>query len=524
MNIEHEVEKLLDFIKINFLFNMKTGDPFIDTIISTFFAFGISILISHSYKIYDFFAKSISTVGSMVKLYSSITIEGKRTFRTSSWCVRTNNIWGKRFDAIWDHINSESKYEGINSLKEMLNNVNIVDSNSINNDFDNDIYVVDENCCSFPLNKERTIYATVKFSDNSSDSDKVIEMCGQVETIQIKIYSRTLDINMLKEYVDNITRKYLEKIKKQRDGKIFIYSLHPKNKSEEENDSNIWMERPFRSTRKFNNLYFDGKDDLIKKVDFFTNNKDWYENEGHPYTLGIGLSGSPGTGKTSVIKCLANKLNRHLIQIPLNKVKSEADFYNYFFESTYNNKNERNSIDFEDKIIVLEDIDCMSDVILDRSKTTNTITDNSDNTDLDMIENIVNAVSIANSDDKKSTFKTPFKKDDDKLTLSFILNLIDGLDETYGRILIITSNHYDRIDPALVRPGRIDLKIEMKKASVNTIKDMYHHYYQTNIPNKIKSKLIDHMISPAELVNYYRITNSSKEFLDNIIRACNENA
>ena len=55
----------------------------------------------------------------------------------------------------------------------------------------------------------------------------------------------------------------------------------------------------------------------LKKYYSIEHNKEWYETEGHPYTLGIGLSGPPGTGKTSIIKCIANKLNRHLIQKPL---------------------------------------------------------------------------------------------------------------------------------------------------------------------------------------------------------------
>ena len=58
------------------------------------------------------------------------------------------------------------------------------------------------------------------------------------------------------------------------------------------------------------------------------------------------------------------------------------------------------------------------------------------------------------------------------MSLSFILNIIDGLNENYGRILIITSNYYDKIDKALVRPGRIDIRVDMKNASIQTIKDI----------------------------------------------------
>ena len=48
-------------------------------------------------------------------------------------------------------------------------------------------------------------------------------------------------------------------------------------------------------------MFFEQKDELIKKIDFFRDNKDWYEKEGHPYTLGIALHGPPGTGKSQTI-------------------------------------------------------------------------------------------------------------------------------------------------------------------------------------------------------------------------------
>lgn len=519
------VDKMTDFFKMNFLINMRTGNLFIDMIVSTIIMLGIPFIISQYNRISD-------TIYTTCKYwvstgYSSIIIEGKRSFRNNSWSTRTNNIWSKRFDAIWDHINNHSDCNGINHMKELTafndsyNDDN--DNNKNKNKIDNDIYVVGNDCPSFPLNNEKTIYAKITLYDNSTDSDKLIELCGKIDTIKIEIYSKILTIKQLKEYIDNLTYKYIDNIEKHRDGKIFIYSLQPTIK-DEEGESNVWMERPFRSTRKFDNLYFDGKNDLIDKIDFFVNNKEWYESEGHPYTMGIGLSGSPGTGKTSVIKCLANKLGRHLIQIPLNKVKNETDFYKYFFESTYNRNNSIGSIDFEKKIIVLEDIDCMSDIILDRSRKTVTDThdthDNSYN-DVEMFENIMNVVSIASNDNKKSGVKYPFQKEE-KLTLSFILNLIDGLDENYGRILIITSNFYDKIDPALIRPGRIDLKIEMKKASVQTINNMYLHYYKHEIPSKELLKLKDNVISPAELVNYYRTTKTSKEFINIIVNKCNQ--
>jgi hypothetical protein len=507
------MDKIIDGLKLNLLFNMRTGDPVIDMILSSLIAALISFIFSQWTTLIALISISKYRAWINNKMYSTIVIEGKQTFRSSPWSTNNYNLWGKRFDAIWDFINNETNYKGINNLKEMTCDTRDDDDDDDDDDkpkhkLDKEIYIVSDNSDAFPLTD--TINVKVSFSNNSSASDKIIETCGLVDIIRLEIYSNVLSINELKAYIDNLTLKFLDKIEKQRNGKIFIYSLQSSKSSDDDKSNNNWMERPFRSTRNFDNLYFDGKQNLIEKIDFFINNKDWYEREGHPYTLGIGLSGKPGTGKTSIIKCLANKLKRHLIQIPLNKVKTESDFYKYYFESTYNRKNMTNTVDFEHKIIVLEDIDCMSDIILDRS--------------IKKIDdmNHIAVPTVNNKSDVNNNKGSLFIEDKDKLTLSFILNLIDGLDENYGRILIITSNCYNKIDPALVRPGRIDLRIEMKKASLETIQNMYNHYYQEIIPDDSLAKIKDDTVSPAELVNYYRTTNSSTEFLTAVIEHCSE--
>ena len=93
--------------------------------------------------------------------------------------------------------------------------------------------------------------------------------------------------------------------------------------------------------------------------------------------------------------------------------------------------------------------------------------------------------------------------DDEPVTLDDILNLWDGLQETAGRIMIISSNHYGDLDPALVRPGRIDITLEMKNASRDIIAQMYERYYNKKI-NKIALKDINEdFYSPAEIINLY---------------------
>jgi SpoVK/Ycf46/Vps4 family AAA+-type ATPase len=101
--------------------------------------------------------------------------------------------------------------------------------------------------------------------------------------------------------------------------------------------------------------------------------------------------------------------------------------------------------------------------------------------------------------------------EEDPICLDDILNVIDGIKETPGRILIISSNHYDKLDSALVRPGRIDITMKMKNASRNTIQDMYKHYYKKAIPTKALAKIKDDHYSPAEVINTYILNKHNPE-------------
>ena len=224
--------------------------------------------------------------------------------------------------------------------------------------------------------------------------------------------------------------------------------------------------------------------------------------------------------------------------IPLNKIKTQREFSNVYFESTYNRNNEINSINFTNKIIVFEDIDCMTNIVKKRRDSSSSLGDYVDNNDTKiMIKKLIKKINDNDNDsriDEDDIIESScgnysvLNKNDDKLTLSYLLNLIDGIRETPGRILVITSNHYDKLDDALIRPGRIDCTLEMKNASFETINQMFKHYYKmelseiVDITKKYDFELLKkYYLSPAEIVNIRVFSNTPDEFIDNIFLAIN---
>jgi len=538
------IQILNNVIKSNIMLNTRTGNPFIDM----FFA---SVLLISLKRVFVYISDFSLLWFSICEYFTflranKIKFEGKRTTKSNNFATVTENLFSTRFKAIWHFV---SKKNGINndskgisgnrdifSLKEMPFSDVSKDSygdpleNKRLKNYTNDLYVVNQNR-SFEIAPD--IYARVYFDkerlNGGSRGNTSASSSVSIIIIYVTIFSRKKSLYELKEFCDDITEEYIKSIEERRDKKKFIYELKDK---EEDIDEWSWHEYLFNSHKRFDNgMFFDNKAYLLDKLDFFLNNREWYEKNGVPYTLGIGLHGPPGTGKTSVIKCIANYLDRHIIVIPLNKIKTQEQFMAAFNEATYNRDNPKNSIGFEKKIIVFEDIDCMIDMVKDRSISNEEKNGknkeeeekekkNDGKTDIEKTSEMLKAVitDIRNEDeDQLSNFMKKNKKETDDLTLSFILNVIDGIRETPGRVMIITSNFYSKLDKALTRPGRIDVSLEMKNASVNVISEMYEYYYEEPLPEEVRIKLKDNIISPA-VINNIRFESRSKDaFLEKLL-------
>jgi SpoVK/Ycf46/Vps4 family AAA+-type ATPase len=420
--------------------------------------------------------------------------------------------YSNRFKAIWNYIILNiDKYTEIYSVKETHSNFQC-SSNEENKRKNLDIFIVFQKK-HFKIDDNIYVKAVIENEESKDDKEKINT---KTDKITVTIYSYTHSINYLINYIDNITKQYLSSIKQNRINNRFIYFLDKITFTDDEGIISCWREDIFESARTFNNIFFDGKKDLISKIDFFINNREWYYDKGIPYSLGIGLHGPPGTGKTSFIKALANYTNRHIIVLSLKMIKTKRQLEQFFFENTYNNNNEKNSITFDKKIIVFEDIDCIGDIILDRNN--KNIKKNSKNQIFNKnIEDIMIAEVLQSVSNNNTSNITLNLNEDQPITLDDILNLWDGIRETPGRILIISSNYYNKLDSALVRPGRIDITHELSNTSHETISEIYLHLFGNTINKNVIKKIKEYFYSPAELINIYITHKNENAFISRLL-------
>jgi SpoVK/Ycf46/Vps4 family AAA+-type ATPase len=365
----------------------------------------------------------------------------------------------------------------------------------------------------FILCEKLDLYIKVNIETSSNGSEDKSTSKHQYDTITITIFSYKSNLNTIKNYVDNLTKKHLALIENSRKNKLFIYTLIKAQYVKKSFE--LWNEIQFLSTRTFSNIFFKEKNDIIKKIDFFLHNKQWFYDKGIPYSLGIGTYGPPGTGKTSIIKSIANYTNRNIIVISLKLIKTKIQLNNIFFEEFYN-ENNNNVIGFDKKIIVFEDIDCIGDIVLDRNLKSDKYVKYVSNSN-DINEKINEKIS-KKIDEKISETISVFNEND-LITLDDILNLWDGIRETSGRIMIISSNYYHKLDSALVRPGRIDITLELSYVSHQIIKEMYIHFFEQEMDDNILQNIKEDFYTPAEITNIYMNSNNNKDiFIEKILQ------
>ncbi|XP_022775346.1 AAA-ATPase At1g43910-like [Durio zibethinus] len=183
-----------------------------------------------------------------------------------------------------------------------------------------------------------------------------------------------------------------------------------------------WESAVFKHPATFETLAMEPKlkQSIMDDLDSFMGRKDFFENVGRAWKRGYLLYGPPGTGKSSLVAAIANYMSYNIYDLQFQSVRNDADLRRILTSTTNRS------------ILLIEDIDCSRKISIDRVK-------------------------VKDKQEKEGDSVDP------GVTLSGLLNFIDGLWSSCGneRLIIFTTNHKEKLDPALLRPGRMDVHIHM---------------------------------------------------------------
>jgi chaperone BCS1 len=208
-------------------------------------------------------------------------------------------------------------------------------------------------------------------------------------------------------------------------------------------------------------------DDLIADCRRFLNNRPWYLQRGIPYRRGYLLHGPPGTGKSSAVVAIASALRMDIALLNVNTLGLDD-----------NDLSDRLAQVPPNAIVLIEDIDC--------------------------------AFSGRKAGEEKTT----------RITFSGLLNAIDGVAAGEGRILFATTNHPERLDAALVRPGRIDRQIEIGLADREQCRTIFRRFFpeaDERLAEQFAAAIPDEQLAMAAVQAYLiRYADSAEEAAERV--------
>ncbi|KAG9135176.1 hypothetical protein Leryth_013464 [Lithospermum erythrorhizon] len=286
---------------------------------------------------------------------------------------------------------------------------------------------------------------------------------------------RFFELSFHKKYRDRVLKEYLPHIlvkAKEIKDEIKSVKLH----TVDYNGKDYWGSVSLNHPATFETMAMDSqpKVGLIQDLDRFINMKDYYKRVGKAWKRGYLFYGPPGTGKSSLVAAMANYLKFDVYDLDLREVQCNSDLRRLLI-GTANRS-----------ILVIEDIDCNGGVI-NRECGLDGTTEN------------------------------------DKISLSGLLNFIDGLWSSCGdeRIIVFTTNHKERLDPALLRPGRMDMHIHMSYCTFNAFKLLASNYLQLDDHSlfaNIQQLLSKVQATPAEIAGELMKNDDADAALTNLVK------
>ncbi|KAF9267807.1 P-loop containing nucleoside triphosphate hydrolase protein [Marasmius fiardii PR-910] len=255
-------------------------------------------------------------------------------------------------------------------------------------------------------------------------------------SIFITIYS--LDITVLSDFVEAARSSYLEVSKPD----VIVHTSDMPHFNPNFNWSNV--KRKVRRSLSSIILPEGVIESILKDAQEFLKMEDWYVARGIPHRRGYLLHGPPGSGKSSTIYALAGELNLEIYSLSL----ASGFIDDAFLQRAANSIPKRS-------IFLIEDIDCAFP------------RDDEENP-LDFMQNMPG---MPRAYSRGIRGRSP-------VTLSGLLNVIDGVGSDDGKLFFATTNYIDRLDSALIRPGRIDKKIQYSLATKAQAAALFMRFYE----------------------------------------------
>ncbi|CAK9869675.1 unnamed protein product [Sphagnum jensenii] len=289
---------------------------------------------------------------------------------------------------------------------------------------------------------------------------------------------RTYTLKIRKSHKSRVLEPYVEhviatakKVKEQtRDRLLYTNVKNTGHRYQQK----LWESVLFKHPSTFDTLAMNPelkaeiKEDLLD----FTKGEEFYRRAGKAWKRGYLLYGPPGTGKSSMIAAVANFLQYDIYDVELTEVASNSELRKLLIQTT------------DQSVIVIEDIDCSLD-LSERAKVRNKKEAKEKKPDAD--------------------FKRPGREDEkSQVTLSGLLNFTDGLWSCCGseRIIIFTTNHIEKLDPALLRSGRMDMHIHLSWCTFTAFQVLAYNNLgleKHDLFPEVEKAILDKAITPADV-------------------------
>ena len=271
-------------------------------------------------------------------------------------------------------------------------------------------------------------------------------------TLRIKKGDKHLILN---SYLDYITEKANDIRRKNQERFLYTNSRGGSLDSR----GHPWESVPFKHPSTFDTLAMDPttKKEIMDDLRDFSNGQTFYQKTGRAWKRGYLLYGPPGTGKSSMIAAMANFLGYDVYDLELTEVHTNSELRKLLMKTS------------SKSIIVIEDIDCSIN-LGNRKKSNSGGRQGYDGTPHEMRGG---GGAGAGEDGVNS------------ITLSGLLNFTDGLWSCCGseRIFVFTTNHIEKLDPALLRSGRMDMHIFMSYCTFPALKILLQNYLGFSEPD-----------------------------------------